>query len=279
MTTPSSWKSTLAMLWSSPSFSEYLHSLLFYFSRGFRRRLQQTHRWPLHCGATSYFFFFNVTKAVMNSSSSKTSKANAFDRRLSLHRCLKALSFSAPDELLNILSSKEEHYFARAEVARNGEPTLRVHMSGTKNSRRFIHVYLWWTLLLGPAYPISDHLLRGHVWKRLRRACGWGIADTRGHHNADGVCINPHHYKMESPEELLYILLQDINNFISLQRSESWIMSTDNALPFLQSLRDFISTSSCNIFQLGEFIRSNCKLTERQTNILKFSNTLCVFSL
>ena len=95
------------------------------------------------------------------------------DRRLSLRRCLRALQIQGLPELCAILSN-EEHHFAREDVDRSGRSILRVHMSGTKNSRRFLHVYMWWALLLGPNYPISDRLLQGNVWKSLR-CVFWGM--------------------------------------------------------------------------------------------------------
>jgi hypothetical protein len=184
------------------------------------------------------------------------------DRRLSLRRCLRALQIQTLQQLCALLT-QEEHHFAREDVDRSGRNILRVHMSGTKNSRRFIHVYLWWALLLGPNYPISDRLLQGNVWKSLRCVCGMGIVDTRGHRRSvSSVCINPRHYRMESCIDIASILREDILHMREEAKDGAWLEhSGPEVHAFVSAVvaRAEASTGAEHFKPLVELIRTTCE--------------------
>ncbi len=182
----------------------------------------------------------------------------ADSRRLSLQRCFKALDVHSIHELEPIMGT-DAHYFAREDVTKYGKPCLRLHMSGTRNSRRFVHVFLWWMLLLGPSYPISDRLLHGCVWKSLRCMCGLGVMDTRGHRKSSRVCINPRHYKMEHSAPIKAVLLEDIQCLIS-ERGQEWIVQNPLAVEFVGKLQSICEPmNDMELPQVAELIREHCE--------------------
>jgi hypothetical protein len=178
---------------------------------------------------------------------------------------MKALNFTHVDQLLDILQKTdiEQHFFARTWRNRRREMIVRLHMSGTKNSRRFLHVYLWWMMLFGPYYPISDLLLQGQVWKHLRCLCGMGIIDTRGHRTGDRdhICINPNHYQLEPTVDVAGILLAEFQSFIQdVHASDRWASSAA-VQQFANTLEERLSAGA-SVGSLIEFIRKDCKFAE-----------------
>ncbi len=126
------------------------------------------------------------------------------DRRLVLKRCISALGISDPSELINFLDISyfdlSKHIFAQI-----GHTGPKVHLRGTCNSKRFIHVYLYWTICLGLQYPISDFIL-GNSWKHLESICEFGFEKENGHKkNAHQACLNPYHFKGDSSSDTQYI--------------------------------------------------------------------------
>jgi hypothetical protein len=149
------------------------------------------------------------------------------------------------------------HIFAPVVRNRKGETTVKLHVNGTNNSRRFIHVYLWWARLLGPNYPISDDMLQGRVWKHLRCTCGEGILDTRGHRRpADPhrVCIGPSHYRLSSSTDLLQIVTADLHDLITTYSGHTSVHAID---AFLANARAFLATNP-TLDQLASFLRREC---------------------
>ena len=50
----------------------------------------------------------------------------------------------------------------------------KVKFNSTSNSKRRVHVMLFWRRHLGPYFPISDVLLQDNVWRHLE-SCRYGI--------------------------------------------------------------------------------------------------------
>jgi hypothetical protein len=50
----------------------------------------------------------------------------------------------------------------------------KVKFNSTSNSKRRVHVMLFWRRALGPNFPISDILLQDNVWRQLD-SCRFGI--------------------------------------------------------------------------------------------------------
>ena len=189
-------------------------------------------------------------------------------RQRSLRRCLIACKLVSLDQLQTLLECPD-HVFAREELDRKGRKVIRLHMNGTKNSRRFLHVFLWWVRLLGPNYPISDNLMQANVWKHLRCTCNEGIIDTRGHRHPGSepghanmkVCINPRHYELDSESEVDAALREDIMVLHQTERLEPWIACNRHASVFLDEVVHFMQhhPEKDSFTALTTFIREKCK--------------------
>eukprot|EP00048_Salpingoeca_helianthica_P016804 m.234326 g.234326 ORF g.234326 m.234326 type:complete len:209 (-) comp19557_c0_seq1:30-656(-) len=175
----------------------------------------------------------------------------------SLRRCLVALKLTSTEQLQTLVTA-HGHVYAREELDRKGRKVIRLHMNGTKNSRRFLHVYLWWIRHLGVHYPVSDNLLQAPVWKYLRCICQEGVTDLRAPRQQQLVCINPRHYEISRDCNILSILTDDIRVLTHTERGEDWLRSNPVACAFLDQLSAFLSPEK-DFAQVTEFIRTHCE--------------------
>lgn len=145
--------------------------------------------------------------------------------------------------IMNNIISSNEHYFAVQDISRTGVQFIRIHMNGLHNSRRHIHVYLWWLSILGLNYPISDNLLMSNIWKKMINNCKCGITDSRGHHSSrTHICIAPKHYSMNETKFYLLasILYKDAKNF-----GDEYVPKTEIERQFIREF-DYILKTTYN---------------------------------
>eukprot|EP00047_Mylnosiga_fluctuans_P015318 m.45193 g.45193 ORF g.45193 m.45193 type:complete len:404 (+) comp5864_c0_seq1:74-1285(+) len=80
----------------------------------------------------------------------------------------------------------------------------------TRNSRRSAHVFLFYFYLFGDSAHISDEMLKD-TRRLLRPTCSFGLNECNGHARARAgqVCINPFHYLVIEPSQILSLLASE----------------------------------------------------------------------
>lgn len=126
------------------------------------------------------------------------------------------------------------HLLAPVQRDRIDRLHAQVHLSGTSR-RHFVHVYLWWAVMLGSNYPIGETLLSPRLAQQLRSVCGCGLSaervvrlcgpDAMMLDSATPVCIHPRHYTLAyaSGSALAFELL--CNDVVHLCDELDWMMA------------------------------------------------------
>lgn len=187
---------------------------------------------------------------------------DSHERRLNMHRCLVALRLLCIDELLPIAESNE-HAFAKDTIC-GQQPARRLHMMTTSNTRRLIHVYLWWTFLFGPNFPVSDILVRAPFWKYLRNMCGFGILNAKGQHAYPNACINPRHYHLMDSFDVYPLIRKEMTALINDARTDAVWQTSAEIQIFVSQLSDKLK-EPLSIEQLALFIREKCPVFPGRT--------------
>eukprot|EP00047_Mylnosiga_fluctuans_P006632 m.248114 g.248114 ORF g.248114 m.248114 type:complete len:496 (+) comp15630_c0_seq1:75-1562(+) len=173
--------------------------------------------------------------------------ADAEDRRLVLKRCLTALGLERPDDLIHYLrvdnAAPHHHIFA----AQSPSGKFKVHMRGTSNSKRFVHILLYWLVMVGFRYPVGDYLLSN--WRCFHSVCEYGFERETGHkkHPAS-VCINPYHVRGVSETILLDILRTDALQLCDLMHGH----------PFFVALRERLASQMDDLYSLSSYLKEHC---------------------
>ena len=134
----------------------------------------------------------------------------------------------------------------------NYEP--RTQFMVNKNSKRGVHLALFWIRILGPNYPLNDFLFTNlELKKKLKCQCGYGINTYTGHSISKiKACINPKHYNcnFDIIKNIVYenidIIYENIKLIEPSQEFESFI--------------SYIITIKNNIHPINliDIIRSQC---------------------
>ena len=174
--------------------------------------------------------------------------------RAGMNRCCRALGLTGPDDLLPIMEPSGDHCIAGTKISRAGKLVPRVHMNGTTNSKRFIHVYLWWMKLLGPFYPIGDNLLRDPIWKQLHAICIFGLQDSCGHlPESKQMCIAPAHYCLSLSQDVGRAFIADLQELCA---DESYHKSA-TCVAFLSAITAMLGRGD-TFLEIVTYIRANC---------------------